>query len=102
MPPTFANGRLCYIEIPATGVQRSTDSYQKVLGWQIRRPWVASWLVMPSQCPAGAPDSHRLSAQNDAISRSSVVRWWPFSDTESTIRQERDRPALLTVCYRAE
>lgn len=37
MPPTFANGKICYIEIPATDMTRSADFYQKALGWQIRK-----------------------------------------------------------------
>lgn len=37
MPPTRANGKICYIEIPATDVQRSADFYQKVFGWTIRK-----------------------------------------------------------------
>ena len=37
MPPTLANGKVCYIEIPATDVHRSADFYEKVFGWRIRR-----------------------------------------------------------------
>lgn len=37
MPPTLANGKICYIEIPATDVARSADFYQKVFGWRIRQ-----------------------------------------------------------------
>jgi len=37
MPPTMANGKICYIEIPATDVQRSAEFYEKVLGWRTRR-----------------------------------------------------------------
>lgn len=37
MPPTFANGKICYIEIPATDVARSADFYNRVFGWQIRQ-----------------------------------------------------------------
>src|SRR5947209_7909984 len=36
MPPTLANGKICYVEMPAVDVQRSADFYQKVFGWQIR------------------------------------------------------------------
>src|ERR1041385_4963120 len=36
MPPTLANGKICYIEIPAIDVQRSADFYSKVFGWQTR------------------------------------------------------------------
>ena len=37
MPPTFANGKICYIEIPATDIQRSAEFYRKVFGWEIRK-----------------------------------------------------------------
>jgi predicted enzyme related to lactoylglutathione lyase len=37
MPPTFANGKICYIEIPATDIARSAAFYQGSFGWQIRR-----------------------------------------------------------------
>ncbi len=37
MPATLANGKICYIEIPATDIQRSAEFYKKVFGWQIRQ-----------------------------------------------------------------
>lgn len=37
MPPTHANGKVCYIEIPAVAPQRSADFYAKVFGWRIRQ-----------------------------------------------------------------
>jgi predicted enzyme related to lactoylglutathione lyase len=37
MPPTLANGKICYLEIPATDIQRSAEFYKKVFGWQIRQ-----------------------------------------------------------------
>jgi uncharacterized protein len=37
MPPTFANGKICYIEIPAIDIARSADFYGRVFGWNIRR-----------------------------------------------------------------
>jgi predicted enzyme related to lactoylglutathione lyase len=37
MPPTLANGKICYIEMPAADVQCSADFYAKVFGWGIRR-----------------------------------------------------------------
>jgi predicted enzyme related to lactoylglutathione lyase len=36
MPPTFANGKICYIEMPATDIARSADFYARVFGWNIR------------------------------------------------------------------
>jgi uncharacterized protein len=32
-----ANGKICYIEIPATDIARSADFYAKTFGWKIRR-----------------------------------------------------------------
>jgi len=37
MPPTTANGKICYLEIPAVDRQRSSDFYAKVFGWQLRQ-----------------------------------------------------------------
>ena len=37
MPPTSGNGKICYIEIPATAVSQSADFYHNVFGWNIRR-----------------------------------------------------------------
>ena len=35
--PTFANGKICYVEIPASDIARSADFYRKVFGWTIRQ-----------------------------------------------------------------
>ena len=37
MPPTRANGKICYVEIPATDIHRSASFYQEVFGWRIRQ-----------------------------------------------------------------
>ena len=37
MPPTYANGKICYIEIPATDIERSADFYTKAFGWATRK-----------------------------------------------------------------
>lgn len=36
MPPTFANGKICYLEMPATDIASSSDFYRRVFGWNIR------------------------------------------------------------------
>lgn len=36
MPPTPANGKICYLEIPAVDVRRSAEFYERVFGWRIR------------------------------------------------------------------
>lgn len=36
MAPTLANGKICYLEMPATDVARSCEFYRKVFGWRIR------------------------------------------------------------------
>ena len=35
--PTYGNGKLCYIEIPAIDIQQSASFYQSVFGWEIRK-----------------------------------------------------------------
>src|SRR2546421_12214297 len=37
MPPTLANGKICYVEIPAGEIARSAEFYKRVFGWAIRR-----------------------------------------------------------------
>jgi len=34
--PTFANGKICYIEIPAIDINSSASFYKNVFGWHIR------------------------------------------------------------------
>jgi hypothetical protein len=34
--PTPGNGKICYIQIPATDVARSADFYHRSFGWNIR------------------------------------------------------------------
>lgn len=37
MPPTLANGKICYIEMPAGDIARSAEFYKRVFGWNIRQ-----------------------------------------------------------------
>jgi predicted enzyme related to lactoylglutathione lyase len=37
MPPTLANGKICYIEMPSTDPTRSSEFYKRVFGWNIRQ-----------------------------------------------------------------
>jgi uncharacterized protein len=37
MAPTYGNGKICYIEIPATDIARSAEFYNKVFGWNMRK-----------------------------------------------------------------
>lgn len=37
MPPTYANGKICYLEIPTTDLGRSVRFYQAVFGWSVRK-----------------------------------------------------------------
>ena len=34
--PTFANGKICYIQIPTTNIAESASFYNKIFGWNIR------------------------------------------------------------------
>jgi len=36
MPPTLGNGKICYLEIPATDISRSSVFYEKCFGWRLR------------------------------------------------------------------
>ena len=36
MPPTHANGKICYVEIPATDVEASAAFYEAVFSWRLR------------------------------------------------------------------
>jgi predicted enzyme related to lactoylglutathione lyase len=37
VPPTLANGKICYMEIPTTDIERAADFYKRVFGWNIRQ-----------------------------------------------------------------
>ena len=37
MPPSMGNGKICYIEIPATDIARSSAFYRDVFGWTLRK-----------------------------------------------------------------
>ena len=37
MPPTFANGKICYIEMPTTDIASSAEFYKSVFGWNVRK-----------------------------------------------------------------
>jgi predicted enzyme related to lactoylglutathione lyase len=34
--PSSTNGKICYIEMPATDIARSAEFYRRVFGWNIR------------------------------------------------------------------
>ena len=36
MSPTNTNGKICYVELPATDIARSSEFYQRVFGWNVR------------------------------------------------------------------
>jgi uncharacterized protein len=37
MEPTIGNGKICYVELPATDVATSAAFYGDVFGWNVRR-----------------------------------------------------------------
>ena len=37
MPPTFGNGKVCYLELPATDIARSAEFFRRVFGWKTRQ-----------------------------------------------------------------
>ena len=36
MRPTIGNGKICYVEMPASDIERSAAFYRAVFGWTIR------------------------------------------------------------------
>lgn len=36
MSPTSTNGKICYVELPATDIVRSSEFYQRTFGWNVR------------------------------------------------------------------
>lgn len=34
--PTYGNGKICYVEIPANDIAKSSTFFQKIFGWHIR------------------------------------------------------------------
>ena len=36
MAPALSNGKICYVEIPATDIARSAEFYRRCFGWSIR------------------------------------------------------------------
>jgi predicted enzyme related to lactoylglutathione lyase len=36
MAPTLGNGKICYVELPATDVARSIEFYKSVFDWNVR------------------------------------------------------------------
>ncbi len=37
MPPTLANGKICYLELPALDIPRSAAFYERAFGWRTRK-----------------------------------------------------------------
>ena len=37
MSPKYANGKICYVEMPAADVTRSSEFYAQAFGWKTRR-----------------------------------------------------------------
>lgn len=35
--PSPTNGKICYIEMPATDIARSAELYRKIFGWHVRK-----------------------------------------------------------------
>src|SRR5260370_2653679 len=62
MPPTLANGKICYIEMPTKDIARSAQFYKGVFGWNIGKRGhggtsfdhtVGTWVTAPP--PAARP-----------------------------------------------
>jgi predicted enzyme related to lactoylglutathione lyase len=66
MPPTYANGKICYLELPAADIRQSADFYATVFGWAMRTrgdgaqsfddtAGEVSGSFVPDRTPAGSP-----------------------------------------------
>jgi len=44
-PPTFGNGKICYLMIPAVSISDSAAFYESVFGWNIRRKVKTTYLL---------------------------------------------------------
>lgn len=47
--PHYANGKICYLEIPAIDIAVSAAFYQLVFDWQIRRVVMVPFLLPMAQ-----------------------------------------------------
>ena len=61
MPPTLADGKICYIEFPTTYIARLAHFYRQVFAWNIRKRGDGSTAFDDtaggevSDCPLSAP-----------------------------------------------
>jgi hypothetical protein len=76
MPPALANGKICYLELPATDVERSAEFYTRVFGWQARHrpcsphPTALAWsagAAPPCPDPPALPGSEHVQRERPAI-----------------------------------
>jgi predicted enzyme related to lactoylglutathione lyase len=74
MPPTFANGKICYIEMPATDIARSADFYNQVFGWTIRKRGNGSTAFDDASAKSAALGSS--VAHPPQTPASSFTSWW--------------------------
>ena len=65
MPPTMANGKICYLEMPAVDIQRSADFYAKVFGWRMRQRGVRRFVGQVLL--AGEEAQHRPALAGDVV-----------------------------------
>ncbi|HXE31911.1 MAG TPA: VOC family protein [Terriglobales bacterium] len=68
MPPTSGNGKIGYLQIPATDIARSADFYAKVFGWSIRQRGDGATAFDDGVGQvSGVWELHRLPAVNPGI-----------------------------------
>ncbi len=103
MAPTLANGKICYIEMPATDIARSADLYKKVFGWQNRKRGDGStafddsvgevsgtWVLgrPPSAKPGLLFQPRRVTTRISRVAGRGRLRLRPRSRRDSAIREE--------------
>ena len=84
MPPTLANGKVCYVEIPAVDVARSADFYGKVFGWSAQtgvlapergyREWQGNGRVVAGLVPASGAEPARWRTTVEVLEVTAAVQ----------------------------
>jgi predicted enzyme related to lactoylglutathione lyase len=73
--PTFAHGKICYIQMPALDIQASADFYRQVFDWRIRERGDGEVAFDDSVGGvSGVWDSSRKAADDPGMTVSIMVR----------------------------
>ncbi len=92
MPPTYANGKICYIDMPAVDVARSADFYSSVFGWKIRQRGDGSTAFDDGVGQV----SGTWSVGRPPASQPGLLVYVMVDDAEATVR--RSWPMVVKLC----